>query len=40
MQKILLAQKLANNENPHFLPNQANIKAIVLTHELVIFTKD
>ena len=29
--KILLAQKLANNKNPQFLPNQP--------HELVIFAK-
>ena len=26
-------------KNPRFLPNQANIQAILFTHELVIFTK-
>jgi len=40
MQKnISLAQKLANNKNPQFLPNQADIKAILSTHVLVICTK-
>ena len=38
-QKSLLAQKQANNKNPQFLPNQADIQAILSTHELVIFTK-
>ena len=35
----VMVQKLANNKNPQFLPNQADIKAILSTHELVIFTK-
>ena len=38
-EKMRLAQKLANNKNPQFLPNHADIKAILPTHELVIFTK-
>ena len=28
-----------NNKNPQILPNQADIKAILPTHELIIFTK-
>ena len=39
MQKILLAQKSANNKHPQFLPTQADFQAILPTHELVIFTK-
>ena len=35
----LLDQKLANNKNPQFLPNQADIQAILSNHVLVIFTK-
>ena len=31
--------KRANNKNLQFLPNQADIMAILPTHELVIFTK-
>ena len=34
-----MPQKLANNKNPQFLPNQADIQAILPTYELVIFTK-
>ena len=38
-QKSFLAQKWANNKYPQFLPNLADIQAILPTHELVIFTK-
>ena len=38
MQIKILAQKLANKKT-QFLPNQADIQAILPTHELVIFTK-
>ena len=31
--------KQANNKNLQFLPNQADILAILPTHELIIFTK-
>ena len=34
-----LAQKLANNKNPQFLSNPANILAIFPIHELIIFTQ-
>ena len=36
--KKLLAKKLANNKNLQFLSNQAEIKAILPTHKLVILT--
>ena len=39
MQKRLLAKKLANNKKPQFLRNQAEIKAILPTHESLILTK-
>ena len=39
MKKWLLAKKVANNKNLQFIPNQADIQAILPTHELVIFTK-
>ena len=31
--------KQANNKNLQFLPNRADILAILSTHELIIFTK-
>ena len=37
--KKLLAKNQANNENLQFLPNQADIQAILPTHELVILTE-
>ena len=37
--KRLLAKKLTNNKNPQFLSNQAEFRAILPTHELVILTK-
>ena len=39
MKKWLLAKKVANNKNLQFIPNQADIQAILPTHELVILTK-
>ena len=35
----VLVQKLANNKNPQFVSNQADIQAILPTYELFIFTK-
>ena len=37
--KWTLAQKQANNKNPQFLSNPANILAIFPIHELIIFTQ-
>ena len=34
-----LAQKIANNKNPQFQPNQANILSFLSIHELAIFTQ-
>ena len=34
-----LANNQANDKNTQFLPNQADIQAILPTYELVIFTK-
>ena len=39
MQKRLVAKKLANNKNPQFLPNQAEIQVILHILDLVILTK-
>ena len=39
MQKRLLAEKLANNKNIQFLPKQANIQAILSSHEWDFLTK-
>ena len=38
MQKIFQLQKQANDKNIQFLPNKADIQAILLSLELVIFT--
>ena len=37
--KKLLPKNLAINKILQFLPNQADIQAILLTHEFMIFTK-
>ena len=39
MQKKFTGQKVDNDKNPQFLPNQAEIQAIFPTNELVILTK-
>ena len=39
MKKNVSGQKMANNTNIQFLPNQADIQAILPTHELDVLTK-